>query len=221
MTVKQTQLHGVVDWINEKFSKLASVPNQFLKVNDEHYFQITANLGRICLAFRHMREVAFEGGATAALWDRTVERLFPKIPLAKINLYASAGKNLHWDMDLVNEFQKLTPPEIVDFHGTPVEPMEDQLHRLGLTNPAAFEEWAETNESAREKKRREDEELKAKVEAARAAQVEKERLEKERISRETKARHEAEIRRLAQEESAFRGGGAGSLGPGGSESRSR
>jgi hypothetical protein len=60
-----------------------------------------------------MREKAYLMGASPNAWDRTVERLFPKLSVEKISLYGSAGHNLRWDMDLINKFQSLIPAEII------------------------------------------------------------------------------------------------------------
>jgi hypothetical protein len=170
---------------------------------DKCYFEATVNLGCCCLAFRHMREKAYLMNATPAAWDRTVERLFPKLSVEKINLYVSAGHNLHWDLDLINKFQSLIPSEIINYNGTPVEPMAEQLRRLGLVNPTLFEHWAQTNEDAKVKALREAEEAKRAAERATREKEARARQEKERIARETKARHEAEVRRLEAEKAAL------------------
>jgi len=150
-----------------------------------------------------MREKAYLMGASPAAWDRTVERLFLKLPVEKINLYVSAGHNLHWDMDLINKFQSLIPSEIINYNGTPVEPMAEQLRRLGLVNPTLFEHWAQTNEDAKQKALREAEEARLRAERAAQEKAAKARQESERIARETKALHEAEVRRLEAEKAAL------------------
>lgn len=200
MTAKDTQ--SLIDWLNAELSKASSIYTHHLGARDEHLFEATVHLGYCCLALRHMREKASTLGATPAVWDITVERLFPKFPLDQINLYVSAGHILNWDMTLINEFQQLIPAEMINFNGTPVEPMREQLRRLGLVNPGLFEHWARTQENARQKAIREAEEEKAREERAIREKEAKARAERERIARDTKARYDAEVRRLEEEKVA-------------------
>ena len=203
MSLLMSQSVSLVDWLNSELTKLSSIPKEYFGAMDKAYFEATVHLGCCCLAFRHMREKASVMGASPSAWDRTIERLFPKLPVAKINLYVSAGHNLHWDMDLINKFQSLIPSEIINYNGTPVEPMADQLRRLGLVNPSLFEHWAQTNEDAKEKALREAEEAAHRAKMAVREKEEADRKEKERRARETKALHEAEVRRLEAEKAAL------------------
>lgn len=187
---------GLNHWVDEELTRISSLPKELFKSNDAHLFEITKNLGWVCLALRHMRQKAYLLDASPRDWDRAIERIFPKHRLETLNLYVSAGHNLHWDMELINMFQALVPAEIVDYDGTPVEPMADQLNRLGLVTPAQFETWARTNEDAKQQALREEEEERARIERAAREKARREREEEERGVREVKARHEAEIRQL-------------------------
>ena len=186
------------NWVEEELTRISSVAKQLFKSNDVHLFEITKNLGWVCLALRHMRQKAYILDASPRDWDRIIERTFPKHNVKTMNLYVSAGHNLHWDLELINKFQALIPAEIIDTEGTPVEPIADQLRRLGLVTPAQFEHWAQTNEDAKQKALREEEEEKRKIERATLEKARQEREEKERVVREARARHEQEVRRLVE-----------------------
>lgn len=189
---------SIDNWVDEELTRISSIPKQLFKSNDALLFEITKNLGWVCLALRHMRAKAYILDATPRDWDRIMERTFPKHKVQKINLYVSAGHNLNWDLELINKLQALIPAEIVDYEGTPLEKMSDQLHRLGLLTPAQFEEWAQTNEDAKQKAEREEREAIAREEKAAQDKKREEQEEQERIVRESRAQHEEEVRRLVE-----------------------
>lgn len=194
--------HDLNNWVQEELTRISSVAKQLFKSNDALLFEMTKNLGWVCLALRHMRQKAYILDATPRDWDRIVERNFPNHKVRTINLYVAAGQNLHWDIELINKFQALVPAEIVDYEGTPLEKMGDQLRRLGLVTPAQFEEWAQTNEDAKQKAAREEEEEKQRIQTAALEKAREEREEKERIVRAARAQAEAKVRQLEEEKAS-------------------
>jgi pyruvate/2-oxoglutarate dehydrogenase complex dihydrolipoamide acyltransferase (E2) component len=190
---------SLVNWVNSELTRYSTIPEGLFGDMKQFHFDATVALGRVCLAFRHMREKASTMGASPTDWDRIIGKLFPKLSLEKINIYVSAGHNLHWDIDLINKFQSLIPSEIINFNGTPVEPMADQLSRMGLVTTEMFDHWARTNEDAKQKAIREAEEARRQAEQEERQKAAQARQEQEQRARETKALHEAEVRRLEAE----------------------